>query len=38
VSALLNKAVDLVRRQEHRTLSKEGDESLKGTRQLWLYN
>ena len=38
VSALLNKAVDLVRRQEHRTLSKEGDESLKGTKQLWLYN
>ena len=38
VSALLNKAVDLVRRQEHRKLSEEGDESLKGTKQLWLYN
>lgn len=38
VSALLNKAVDLVRRQEHRRLSKEGDEILKGTKQLWLYN
>lgn len=38
VSALLNKAVDLVRRQEHRRLSEEGDESLKGTKQLWLYN
>ena len=38
VSALLNKAVDLVRRQEHRALSKEGDETLKGTKQLWLFN
>lgn len=38
VSALLNKAVDLVRRQEHRKLSEEGDESLKGTKQLWLCN
>ena len=38
MSARLNKAVDLVRRQEHRKLSEEGDESLKGTKQLRLYN
>jgi transposase len=38
VSALLSKAVDLVHRQEHRVLSKDGDERLKGTKQLWLYN
>jgi transposase len=38
VSKSLNEAVDKVRREEHRRLSKEGDERLKGSRQLWLYN
>jgi transposase len=38
VSAYLNEAVDKVRRQEHKQLLEEGDETLKGTRQLWLYN
>ncbi len=27
-----------MRRKEHRELSKEGDERLKGSRQLWLYD
>ena len=31
-------AVDKVRREEHKALSAEGDETLKGTRQLWLFN
>lgn len=38
VSAKLNEAVNAVRRQEHRELSREGDEVLKGSRQLWLYD
>ena len=38
VSAYLNEAVDKVRRQEHKELLAQGDETLKGTRQLWLYN
>ena len=38
VSAQLNKAVDAVRRKEHRELSQAGDERLKGSRQLWLYD
>ena len=38
VSSYLGKAVDQVRRQEHKELMAEGDETLKGTRQLWLYN
>jgi transposase len=38
VSSYLGKAVDKVRRQEHKELMAEGDETLKGTRQLWLYN
>ncbi|MDB6035164.1 MAG: transposase family protein [Verrucomicrobiales bacterium] len=38
VSKYLNEAVDKVRRQEHKELLAEGDETLKGTRQLWLYN
>jgi len=38
VSALLNQAVDQVRRQENRRLLEEGDERLKGTRQSWLFN
>ena len=28
----------MVRRREHRELKKHGDQSLTGTRQLWLYN
>ena len=31
-------AVDKVRRQEHKELLAEGDETLTGSRQLWLYN
>jgi transposase len=38
ISKYLNEAVDKVRRQEHKSLMNEGDQSLKGTRQLWLYN
>ncbi len=38
VSKYLGKAVDKVRRQEHKELMAQGDETLKGTRQLWLYN
>jgi transposase len=38
VSAHLNEAVDKVRRDEHKELMAQGDETLKGTRQLWLYN
>ena len=38
VSKYLNEAVDKVRRQEHKQLLAEGDETLKGSRQLWLYN
>jgi transposase len=34
----MTEAVDDVRKQEHRALSKEGDESLKGTKYLWLTN
>src|SRR5512141_344662 len=34
----LGEAVDKVRRQEHKELMAQGDETLKGTRQLWLYN
>jgi transposase len=30
--------VDKVRRQEHKEWMAQGDETLKGTRQLWLYN
>lgn len=37
VSAYLNEAVDQVRRREHKELLARGDETLKGTRQLWLY-
>ena len=33
----MNDAVDKVRRQEHRQLKAEGDESLKGSKYLWLY-
>jgi len=38
VSSDLGKAVDKVRRTEHKELMAQGDETLKGTRQLWLYN
>ncbi len=38
VSKYLNEAVDKVRRQEHKQLMAEADETLKGSRQLWLYN
>lgn len=38
ISQYLGEAVDLVRRQENRALTKEGNQSLTGTRQLWLYN
>jgi transposase len=38
VSKYLGEAVDKVRRQEHKDLMAQGDETLKGTRQLWLYN
>ena len=32
------KAVDTVRKQEHRALMAEGDDTLKKTKYLWLYN
>jgi transposase len=38
VAAHLNEAVDQVRRAEHKELLAAGDETLKGSRQLWLYN
>ena len=38
VSQYLGEAGDQVRRQEHKELMAQGDETLKGTRQLWLYN
>ena len=37
VSKYLGEAVDQVRRQENKQLLEEGDDTLKGTRQLWLY-
>lgn len=33
----VNDAVDKVRRQEHRALTAEGDDRLKGTKYFWLY-
>ncbi len=38
VSKYRGEAVDKVRRKEHKELMAQGDETLKGTRQLWLYN
>ncbi len=38
ISKHLNDAVDKVRRQEHKTLKKSGDERLTGSKQLWLFN
>jgi len=37
VSKHLNEAIDQVRRREHKALKGEGDERLKGTKQLWLF-
>ena len=34
----LGKAVDKVRREEHRRLTRQGDATLKGSRHLWLTN
>jgi len=34
----IGKAVDTVRKQEHRELMEEGDETLKGSKYLWLYS
>jgi transposase len=38
ISGYLNKAVDEVRKQEHRELLEKGDDTLKGTKYLWLHN
>lgn len=38
ISKHLNESVDKVRRQEHKALQAAGDESLKGSKQLWLFN
>ncbi len=38
ISAYLNKAVDDVRKAEHRALMKEGDETLKNSKFDWLHN
>lgn len=38
VSKLLGEAVDQVRRAEHKALSAEGDDRLKGSRYLWLWH
>jgi len=38
ISKHLNEAVDKVRRKEHSTLMQKGDETLKKSRQLWLFN
>ena len=38
ISKHLNEAVDQVRRQEHKLLKQAGDERLKGSKQLWLFN
>jgi transposase len=37
IVAHMNRAVDIVRRAEAKVLRAEGDETLKGTRYLWLY-
>ncbi len=37
IMQMINKAVDTVRKQEHRALQEEGDEALKGTKYLWLW-
>ncbi|CAN5819682.1 ISL3 family transposase [soil metagenome] len=38
ISSYLNKAVDDVRKEEHRLLMKEGDESLKNSKYQWMRN
>jgi transposase len=38
VAMHLGAAVDRVRREENRTLRERGDETLKGTKHLWLYH
>jgi transposase len=38
VMSHIGKAVDTVRKQEHRELMASGDETLKGSRYLWLYS
>lgn len=38
IAKYLGEAVDKVRRAENKVLKKDGDETLKGSRQLWLYN
>lgn len=38
ISQYLVEAVDLVRRKENKRLRGQGDKSLSGSRQLWLYN
>ena len=38
ISKYLNEAVDKVRRREHKSLKGDGDETLTGTKQLWLYS
>jgi len=38
ISQHLNQAVDQVRRAENKQLASEGDNRLKGTKHLWLYN
>jgi transposase len=37
IMAHMNKAVDQVRRGEHRRLQEDGDDTLKGTKYLWLF-
>jgi transposase len=37
IMAHLGKAVDTVRKQEHRRLTAAGDDTLKGSKYLWLY-
>ncbi len=38
ISKHLNEAVDQVRRSEHKALKRTGDDRLKGSKQLWLFN
>lgn len=38
IMGYVGKAVDTVRKQEHRERMKEGDETLKGSKYLWLYS
>jgi len=38
IAKYLGQAVDTVRRQEHKALKAQGDETLKGSKYAWLYN